>query len=174
MESLGAAGFMTKPFDLQDLLDTVERLLQSADSATATATVTVEMATPPGDAGPGTGTAQGEQTDVAKVAGPPAAAPPAGTVRPPGAGNTAKAIPGTDPRRRYLRRLLTQVATLTNEVQQVGEETRRLLAQESVRKLTRHEADRIRHLRMQSQRLHLELEVCKQEFETVRRSGHEL
>jgi len=134
VEEIGAAGFLRKPFDLDEIADLVSRF-----------------------------------------AGRPLPAKAAPAARPSPAAGGAAAMRAKEAaeqtRKRLLLRLRDEVIQLRATHEHVREEHRQLLEVEATRRLTTEEAQRLRRLRLESERLRWELKQLWQDFEQVRQQG---
>ena len=163
VEQIGACGFLKKPFDLGELIQTVERFVRR-EAAHTDAHSTAAPAAPPVVVESNTGvTVATVVTDgAALVAQPPAAARPA---------VTRKSATLTDARRRLLARMGVEVASIQVTLPRLHAQVMALANLEETRRLTAEERSRRRDLGLQMQAHQLRLQDLRAEFETLR-AGH--
>ena len=184
-DDLQSAGFLIKPFDLEDLVAVVRRCLESGGKGAAPAVLdTAEHSTmnnpigekpDPSDTG-GSGasgslgyqlvshTAMPQQTYIEQVARTLSALPePKGNEGRPSAKTNGEA-------RHRLRRIQHELTRVQKEIGQVSAEVRRVAELETSRKLTLEEGRWAAKLRMEHERLRWEVSILHQEFLSVRDS----
>ena len=164
-DRVNAAGFLIKPFEIDDLLDIVGRLTRkdpviesdpALEALPLPAPLSTLPSTPP--AAPftnGNGNANGNGN------GRPRRIRPAQT----------KTVAESDARRRQLRTLSSLVATLRDGLTRSRDDVHALSETGQSRKLTVEESTRLRRLRLESERMRFELQNAWQEFEQLRSGG---
>jgi two-component system response regulator MprA len=159
-EEAGACGLLCKPFDLDDLVDTVRRFLgPAADPAPTSAAEAPHAAAAPAVvpvAGAG-GAAGGAARDRRLR---PRVLPPGRRIKDPRAAEAQ--------RRARLRRLGDEVAALRASIEAARSEVLTLLAVEQTRRLSAAETARVRPLRWESERLRGDLAALRERFEQLR------
>jgi DNA-binding response OmpR family regulator len=134
---INAHGFLRKPFDVQELLEIVERFFPTNGP------VSPEV--------------------PAASAAPPAAAPPTSAMVTPPA-NTTPTANATGRYRPYLERVRQEIGEVQASLASVQPQVRELAEIEESRRLQLEEAQRLRTLRWESERLSLQLQRLRQEF----------
>ena len=160
-DRVNAAGFLIKPFEIDDLLDIVGRLIRKdpvieSDPALEALPLPAPLSTPPSTppAAPFTnGNANGN--------GSPRRIRPSQT----------KTDAESDARRRQLRTLSSLVATLRDGLTRSRDDVHALSETGQSRKLTVEESTRLRRLGLESERMRFELQNAWQEFEQLRAGG---
>jgi len=160
VEQTAAAGFVRKPFRIDELLDLVRRFTAAHDVARERLEAGVKANPNAADG---------------RVAKRPVLAPARrATTRADGAREAAaRRKPAREQleqqrRLRHLQRLRTEVADLRRQLGEVNEQTRGLLAIQEARPLSTSEAQIARDLSRESERLRWELQRLFQDFEQVR------
>lgn len=152
-DQLRAAGFLTKPFDIQELLDVVQRCVQRGRDGG------------PDGAGPnGAGPTGGPETRASDAPGVPRN-PPSGERAEPG---LEKLTREEIQRQQHVNRLRARLARLQEDMGRVRTGVTKVAEIEVSRKLTREEARWASQLRMQSEQLRYELQLLREEFYTLR------
>jgi two-component system, chemotaxis family, chemotaxis protein CheY len=187
---LGAVGFLSKPFDLDELLATVGRCLKPAmpggdgDGSMADtyrgnerivgapALVAHETGGPsPAQQAAGTVASVVESLALQPAPTMPIAPPAIGMAIPmppaPGAGASKEESESLE-RRRLMERLRLEVDRMILRIAQARAEVRKISALESTRRLTAQEKRWAASVRLENERLRFELEALRQEFFTMR------
>ena len=152
-DRVNAAGFLIKPFEIDDLLDLVGRLIRKDP-----------FIEPVLEFGP-----------APEALPAPMPSPSANSndrprrIRP----AQTKAVAESDARRRQLRTLSSLVATLRDSLTRSRDDVHALSETGQARKLTVEESTRLRRLRLESERMRFELQNAWQEFEQLRAGGGE-
>ena len=151
-ERLRAAGFITKPFDLDDLLAVVERCARPVGEASSVAPVLPSS----------TERMSGSNRDDSGGSDPGAPAAPGVS------GATGKLSREEIARQQQIDRLRTQLSKIQEEMGKVRSGVTQVTQIESARRLTREEARWASQLRMESERLRYELQLVRDEFYRIK------
>jgi CheY-like chemotaxis protein len=149
-ERIGASGFVVKPFELDTLLDVLDREAQRAREA--------RQSRPARDAQAPAGPAEAH-ADLQPLR-PPASQP---------SGRAAQADGRRQSERQHrLRRLAEDVTATRAAIQRVQANIQRWQRIERTRKLDKQEASTVQRLRLESEGLLLEIRRLRQDFESLR------
>lgn len=180
-ETLGAAGFLIKPFDIETLLTTLSRIIGSAsvkeDCLTSSKQKQPTSGPMPTPATPD----QRMEPDTTSLPNARVTVPPP-TTSTPGAESTNELDISTpdEPcsntkesralieKRRSLLRLRTYLSKLQADLVRVHRQISEIQALEAERPLTIEERQRASAVRMENERLRLELDSLRSEFEDLR------
>ena len=158
-ERLHAVGFVTKPFELDELLAVVERCARRAGSGAGHEVPNVASRLPssPGSQGSMVAAAESDSTEMTEGTM---------TVGTAGIGSrvTAKLSREEQERQRQMDRLRAQLLRLQQDMGKVRLGVSEVTQIEMARRLTREEARRASLLRMESERLRYELQLIRDEF----------
>ncbi|HEV2122259.1 MAG TPA: response regulator [Chloroflexota bacterium] len=186
-DDLQSAGFLIKPFDLEDLVAVVRRCLESGEKGAAPAvrdtaehnTMNNPVREKPDPSDTGGSAASGslgyqllariavpQQTYIEQVARTLSAlSEPKGNEGRPSAKSNGEALS-----RRRLRRIQHELTRVQKEIGQVSAEVQRVAELETSRKLTLEERRWAAKLRMEHERLRWEVSILHEEFLSVRDS----
>jgi len=174
-ERVKAVGFLTKPFDIQELLDVVQRCTRN-EGPNGDGPVG-----PEGPAGTtklakhtalGNGTEHAQRPEQIGAAGTPVADGPVGRMA--ATESTESGALGGKltreevQRQQHVERLRTRLARLQEDMGRVRTGVAKVAAIETSRKLSRDEAKWASQLRMQSEQLRYELQLLREEFYSLR------